>query len=147
MDFAIALAALGTALVGGIFFAFSGFVMSGLDRLDPDDAGRAMRGINVAAVGPALLVALGGTALLVLGLTVWAFLPWTPASPWLVAAGILYLGGVGVVTGAANVPRNDRLEAGSLDWARYRPGWNAWNHVRTASGVLAGACYLAALLG
>jgi uncharacterized membrane protein len=51
-------AALGAALNGGVFFAFSTFVMSGLARLRPADGIAAMQSINVTAVRLPLLLAL-----------------------------------------------------------------------------------------
>ena len=51
-------AAVCSAAVGGLFYAFSTFVMRGLDRTEPTDAITAMRGINAEAQGnaPVLLV-------------------------------------------------------------------------------------------
>jgi len=44
------LAALGSGLVGGVFFGFSGFVMKALVRLRPGQGIAAMQSINVVAV-------------------------------------------------------------------------------------------------
>ncbi len=55
-------AAIGSGLVGGVFFAFSSFVMPALRRL-PDDQGiSAMQAINKAAPTPLFMTALFGTA-------------------------------------------------------------------------------------
>src|SRR5699024_6794249 len=63
---ALVLAALVTALacavVAGVFFAFSGFVMRALSALPPADAATAMQSINRTAVRPPLMIALFGTA-------------------------------------------------------------------------------------
>lgn len=57
-------AAIGSAAVGGLFFAFSTFVMRGLNRINPVDAIIAMRGINAEAqVNTAFLVLFFGSAL------------------------------------------------------------------------------------
>ena len=53
--------AVGSAIVGGVLFAFSGFVMAGLDRLRPGEAVAAMNAINVTAVRPPLMLAMLGT--------------------------------------------------------------------------------------
>ena len=58
------------------------------------------------------------------------------------------------VTGAANVPRNNRLAATSATdaaalaaaWTAFRPGWQAWNHVRTITSALACLGFALALL-
>ena len=42
------LAALGCAMMAGVFFAFSGFVMKALARLQPAQGVAAMQAINVA---------------------------------------------------------------------------------------------------
>jgi hypothetical protein len=46
------LAALGSALIGGLFFAFSAFVMRALGRLPPAGGIAAMQSINVAVLNP-----------------------------------------------------------------------------------------------
>lgn len=128
-----------TGLVSGVFFAFSGFVVQGLDRLPSADAARAMREINVTAVRAPLMLAIFGTALLLVAIAVMALLGGYPGGEWwIVGAVALYLFGVIGVTGGANVPRNNRLAAApesdddalSAAWREFRPGWFAWNHVR-----------------
>ena len=56
------IAATGSATVGGVFYAFSTFVMPGLRALPPAEGAAAMQKINVAAVRPGLMIALFGTA-------------------------------------------------------------------------------------
>lgn len=56
-------AALGAGALGGVFYAFSSFVMPALERL-PDAQGlQAMQSINVTAERAGLMVGLFGTAL------------------------------------------------------------------------------------
>ncbi|GAA1808853.1 DUF1772 domain-containing protein [Agromyces neolithicus] len=132
-------AVLGTGVMAGVFYAFSGFVTQGLDRLPAADAARAMRGINVTAVRAPLMLALFGTGLVVLAVLGFAFTGALEGAMWWAsAAAVVYLGGVIGVTAGANVPRNNRLaaaanEAAALEsaWHEFRPGWQAWNHVRT----------------
>ena len=58
----------------------------------------------------------------------------------------------GLETIAFNLPLNDELEeadttsskAGAA-WAGYRRDWARWNHLRTASAVIATSCFTAAL--
>jgi uncharacterized membrane protein len=146
-SWATLIAAVGCGLVAGVFFAFSGFVMAGLNRLPAAHAVAAMNAINRTAVLPPLMIALLGTAALCAGLAVWALLDWSGGRAALTLAGAaLYLLGAIGVTRAANVPLNDRLatvdpHGAGGEWDRYRSAWTAWNHVR---GALSGAA--AALL-
>lgn len=45
-------AAIGTGLVGGIFYAFSSFVMTALGRISPEQGVTAMKSINVVVINP-----------------------------------------------------------------------------------------------
>lgn len=127
--------AIGSAAVGGLFYAFSTFVMRGLDRTDPAEATVAMRGINAEAQAnaPFLLLFLG-TGVLALVLGVIAVIN---RDGYLLAGAVLALLPT-VITIAFNVPLNNRLESG-LDWVSYLGPWTAWNHVRTVTGLLGGA--------
>jgi uncharacterized membrane protein len=148
------LAILGTGIMAGVFYAFSGFVTQGIDRLPAADAARAMRGINVAAVRAPLMLALFGTGLVaitVLGFAIAGALG--GATWWAVAAAVIYLVGAIGVTGGANVPRNNRLaaapeapEALASAWNTFRPGWHAWNHVRTITCAAACVGFAVALV-
>jgi uncharacterized membrane protein len=147
------LAALGCALAAGVFFAFSTFVMSGLDRTPPATAVAAMQGINRAAPGPPLMAVLFGTAALSLAAAVVAALGDGGAAGGLTVAGAAtYLLGAVGVTMAANVPLNERLDrvdadgpAAATEWPRYEHRWRTWNHVRTLSSLAATAGMIATL--
>ncbi|MCO7219046.1 anthrone oxygenase family protein [Klenkia sp. PcliD-1-E] len=130
------LTAVGCALVGGVFFAFSGFVMAGLGRA-PDGAG-AMRAVNVAAVRPPLMVLLFGTAAACVAVLVVA-----PEVLDRIGAGLYLVGTVGV-TVAANVPLNDALERDPDTWPRYLRVWTRWNTLRTVSATAAAVLLLVA---
>lgn len=149
------LAALGSGVTAGVFFAFSAFVMRGLARLPGGEGMAAMQAINLAAPRSAFLAVLLGTAAASLVLVV---VPWT--GPWdggaalLPAAGMLYLAGPFGVTVARSVPLNDALAAvergsapGDEAWRRYVARWTAWNHVRTVAALASAAAYTLALHG
>ena len=147
-------AALGCGLIAGVFFAFSSFVMKALARLQPAQEGvGAMQAINVAAVTPAFMAALFGTAVACGVLAVWALFAWDERfAPYLLVGSLLYLVGTIVLTIAYHVPRNDalaRVEPHSADaeshWTRYLSGWTAWNHVRAAAALAAAATLTIAL--
>ena len=127
------LTALGCGLIGGVFFAFSSFVMPALRRLPSHEGIAAMRSINVLAVTPAFMTALFGTAAACVALVVWVLFASDGSSPAQAIAGAaVYLAGVVVVTGARNVPLNERLaaakptDAGSAAlWDEYLGRWTA----------------------
>ncbi|HVX34183.1 MAG TPA: anthrone oxygenase family protein [Solirubrobacterales bacterium] len=145
--------ALGCALAAGVFFAFSGFVMAGLDRCPPATAVAAMQGINRTAVRPPLMLVLFGTAAVCLAVSVVALVEGDGARSRLVlAAAVVYLVGAIGVTIAGNVPLNERVDrvdpAGpeaAEEWRRFESPWRAWNHVRTTSSLAATAAMIAAL--
>jgi uncharacterized membrane protein len=150
----LAVAAVGAGLAAGVFYAFSGFVVQGLDLLPAPEAARAMRSVNVTAVRPPLMVELFGTALVAVVVAVVAVVDGATGAWWAVAGAAVYLVAVVGVTAAANVPRNDALAAAPAQddalaraWAAFRPGWTAWNHVRTAGGAAAAALFVVALVG
>jgi uncharacterized membrane protein len=137
--------ALGSGLVGGIFFAFSTFVMRSLASQPPASGIATMQAINVKVLNGWFLTAFMGTAgaslvVVVVSLT---NLP-SSAAVLRLGGGLLYLVGCFGVTIAFNVPRNDALAAvdpGSLDgaavWADYVTSWTTWNTVRTIASLLA----------
>ena len=147
------LVSLGAGLVGGVFFAFSAFVMKALAELPAEHGIAAMQRINVVVLNPLFLGLFVGTAVLA-GLCVFAaFFPWgTTRSSLLLTAGLSYLIGSFGVTAAFNVPRNERLarlDATSREahdyWPAYLRGWLLWNHVRTFASALAAGCAAGAL--
>ena len=63
-------AALASALMGGIFFAFSSFVMPALGRIPPAEGIRAMQRINIDVFHWSFVVAFFGTPAACLALAV-----------------------------------------------------------------------------
>jgi uncharacterized membrane protein len=139
--------ALGCGLIGGVFFAFSVFVMRALARLPAAQGIAAMQSINIVVINPVFLSAFLGTAFACAVLAAWGLVWWRrPGSASLLAGGLLYLTGTLLVTFVCNVPRNNALAAvdadsaeGSRLWVQYVRGWTAWNHVRTAAALAAAA--------
>jgi uncharacterized membrane protein len=147
------LAALGCAMMAGVFFAFSAFVMKALARLPEAQGIAAMQAINVAAVTFAFMAVLFGTAVACGALAVWALFAWDERfAPYLLVGGALYLIGTILLTIAYHVPRNEALatlEPHSAEaeshWRRYLSGWTAWNHLRAATALAAAATLTIAL--
>ena len=137
------IAALGSGLMAGLFFAFSSFIMTALAKLPPEQGIAAMNSINVTILNTTFGLAFFGTAVLCLGLGIASVLRWAePSSAWLLIASLLYLAGVIGVTMAFNVPLNNALAAvsptspeGAATWTRYLAEWLPWNHVRTLANI------------
>ena len=147
------IAGLGSALVAGIFFAFSNFVMPALARLESDEGMAAMQAINVTVLNPLFLGIFVGTAVVGGGALVVAAREWgAPWGPAVVAGALLYIIGTFAVTAGRNVPLNDRLEAvsrgteeGASLWRLYLNKWVFWNHVRTVAATAAALFFMVAL--
>ena len=144
--------AIGAGLNGGIFFAFSTFVMSALRRLPPAQGLTAMQEINVTAVAPPFMTLLFGTAALSVAVIIGLVTNWSsPAGPLALIGAAVYLAGVIGTTITFNVPRNNAIasiNAGTATaaerWRWYHVSWTAGNHVRTASCLAATALLIVA---
>jgi uncharacterized membrane protein len=139
------LTALGSALIAGIFLAFSNFVMAALGRISPPSGIAAMQSINVVVLNPGFLSLFMGTALACAVLLVYAVMHMqAPGAGWLAVGSLCYLLGTFGVTMVFNVPRNNALarqepaspEAAGF-WRAYVAGWTVWNHVRTLAALAA----------
>lgn len=147
------LTCLGAGLVGGVFFAFSAFVMKALAQLPVQHGLAAMQRINVTVLNPVFMAVFVGTAVLAAICVFAGFFPWgTPRSLLLLVAGLAYLVGGFGVTAAFNVPRNERLarldpdsEQATTYWPLYVHEWLFWNHVRTVATLVSAACAAGAL--
>jgi len=143
----IALAALvGTALVGGLLFAFSVCVMKALAKLEAAEGIRAMQEINRVILNPLFLLVFIGSAILSVVLLISKLSGLGGASDVAFMAALLYVFGVFVVTAAGNVPLNKHLDAvdpeqGVAVWKDYLDKWVFLNHVRTVACTLSVACY------
>jgi len=144
---------LGAALIAGVFFAFSSFVMQSLARRPPPEGIAAMQAINIVVVRSAFIVVFLGTAAASAVLALAACFMWDdPRAPWWLAGGALYVLGTFALTITRNVPLNDELAVvdtqsrkGHEVWARYLADWTWWNHIRTAASLAATAAYAMAL--
>ena len=150
----IAAALLGSALIAGVFFAFSSFIMKALARVPSHEGIAAMQSINVVVINPAFLGLFVGTAGVCLLVVLLAVSSWGAASaPFLLAGAMSYLIGTFLVTGAGNVPLNNRLAAVSaIDstadsvWEHYLDRWTLLNTVRTAAAVFAASMFAVGLV-
>lgn len=144
----------GCGLIGGVFFAFSAFVMSGLNRLPASRATAAMQSINVTAQHPPLMLALFGTAAVCGSLIYRAVTTWGDRRALLLLIGaVIYLIGAVLVTIAVNVPLNNQLAVLSpaspdapAHWQHFITLWTLANHARAVLSLAACALLAAALL-
>ena len=139
------------ALLGGVFLAFSDFIMRALSVAEGGGGAAAMQAINREVfrfVFIPLFLAMAPISV-VLAAGAWM----TGAAHWpFVVAGAIYLLGAFAVTIARNVPMNNALAALDANgpgaqsyWVdTYVPDWTFWNSVRAASCILAAAIMLSA---
>ncbi len=144
MDWVAGVAAVGSGLVGGVFFVFSVAIMPAFARLPERHGVAVMQAINVTIVRAPFLLVFMGTVLACVARVVLA-----PTDVLGVVGAALYvLGGFGV-TMALNVPLNNRLDKVDADapdgfWSVYASRWTLWNHVRTVACIGAAALLTAA---
>lgn len=145
MAIATMAALLGSALIAGVFFAFSSFVMGALARLPAAEGIAAMQSINVVVLNRSFLGTFVGTAVVSLVVAGLAVAGWgNPGAPWFLAGALSYIGGTFLVTGLGNVPLNDRLAAVSAPdpaavplWEHYLERWTRLNTLRTVAAATA----------
>ena len=143
--------ALWSAVIGGVFSAFSEFIMAALLRAEPAGGIESMQQINKTVirtqfVAGILLIAPASILFALYSLTVFE----GAALAALIAAPLVYVPSVFLMTIIGNVPMNnrlDRLDHTSPDarayWTRYGRDWTRLNHVRTLGSVATAVVYMA----
>ena len=148
-------AILAYALVGGVFLAFSDFIMRSLALTGGHGGVEAMQVINREVFRWVFMVLFLGMAAVSVGLAGYgAFAATGPAGNLIMWAGLVYLVGCFGVTVFFNVPMNEALagmdmstEATRDYWLQtYVPRWTFWNSVRTVACAAAAALLLFGLL-
>ena len=144
--------ALGCALIGGVFFAFSSFVMPALGNVPTAEGIRAMQRINIDVYNWSFMGAFMAMPVvcIVTAITAWRTAP-GQAVTYAITGCIVYVIGNFVVTAAGNVPLNDALATADPEavdaargWAHYLVHWTRWNHVRTLASMVASGLFLVA---
>ncbi len=110
--------ALSSALVAGMFYAFSSFIMAALARVPGAEGMRAMNAINVTVITPSFMALFMGTAVLGIALAIWSLFSIAQTDSQLVLLGALL----------------------------YLRTWTLWNSVRTAAATLSSAVLVAVAL-
>ncbi|GAB0156577.1 DUF1772 domain-containing protein [Chryseobacterium sp. Alg-005] len=135
-----------TALIGGLFYAYSCSVVLGLGKLSDMEYLKSMQSINREILNPVFFMSFMGTAVL-LPVTTFVFRTQNPAFIFLLLATLIYLIGVFGVTIVGNVPLNNQLDqfdimsstAESVKKMRdvFENRWNFLNHIRSICSVIA----------
>jgi len=136
-----------TGLVAGLFYGYDCSVIKGLGNLPDKEYLGAFQSINRAILNPYFFLSFAGS-LILLPVACWLSFRAgnTQAAYFLLAASLLYLTGVFLVTAAANVPLNDLLDRFNLLTGtpetisafrkKFETGWNRWHQIRTFASVL-----------
>jgi uncharacterized membrane protein len=143
-------AALSAATVGGLFFAFSTFIMRALGERPAAEGMAAMVAINRVILRSLFMPVFFGTAALSVVLALYGGFVRTEASGWLLSGALVYLANVWI-TMAYNVPLNNAIDradpaADNEDlWKAYLLRWTRWNHVRTLACLAAAGLFIGAI--
>lgn len=134
-----------TALIAGLFYAYSCSVVLGLGKLSDSEYLRAMQSINREILNPVFFLSFMGTALL-LPVSAFVLRGHNPAFVLLLLAAIAYLIGVFGVTMLGNVPLNNQLDQFDIAGAtaetvrkmreNFETRWNFLNNIRTVFSTL-----------
>lgn len=139
------------ALVGGVFLAFSDFIMRSLAL---SGGAAAMQAINREVfrwIFMALFLGMAAMSVIIAALAGYSLSG--PASGAIIIAALIYLFGCFAVTVFCNVPMNEALAAMDPDdqatndfWSEtYLPRWTFWNTIRTIACVVSAGLMLFAL--
>jgi uncharacterized membrane protein len=148
-------AILAYALVGGVFLAFSDFIMRALSLTRGIGGVEAMQVINREVfrwIFMAMFLGMAAVSIVIAGYA-WVGLS-GPAGTLIAVAALVYFFGCFGVTVAFNVPMNQALAGMELSsegtrdfWLQsYVPRWTFWNSVRTGAAALSAALLLFGLM-
>ncbi|WP_419912653.1 DUF1772 domain-containing protein [Hoeflea sp.] len=140
------------AIVGGVFLAFSDFIMRSLAHANGVEAMQVINREVFRWVFMALFLGMAAGSLLITGYA--AIGIGGIAGTAIMSAGLVYLIGCFGVTVFFNVPMNEALAGMELGtdatqdyWVvTYLPKWTFWNTVRTIACVVSAALLLSGLL-
>ena len=146
--------ALWSAVIGGVFSAFSEFVMAGLLRAAPAGGIEVMQQINRTVLSSPFVAGILSIAAFSLLFALYSLVRFEgPAVVVLVLATLVYLPSVFFMTAFGNVPMNKKLErldhnsAEARDyWLEYGRHWTRLNHLRYVGSVLTAGLYIIAAI-
>ncbi|AXI48508.1 hypothetical protein C1J03_22430 [Sulfitobacter sp. SK012] len=146
------IATLAYALIGGVFLAFSDFIMRSLAITGGPATMQVINREVFHWIFMALFLGMAGVSLLIVGYA--AISLSGPGSTLILLSGIIYLIGCFGVTVFFNVPMNEALagmepdaEATLQYWiATYGPRWAFWNSIRSIACAISAAFLLFGLM-
>lgn len=131
--------AIASAVMGGVFFSFSTFVMTALGNLKPAEGIRAMQRINIDVFCWPFSVLFFGLPVVMAGLGIYSLIHYEQNNAnYLLAASGTYVVGCFLLTVFGNVPLNNKLaridpeaQGSVVVWQHFAINWIRWNHLRT----------------
>ena len=155
-EITLAAAATSSALISGLFFAYTFSVNPGLHKLDDKIYLMAMQNINREILNPVFYSGFLGAPLLLIASTILYFDLSSPKFYLILTAGLSYIIGVFIITGTKNVPLNNQLDsfdiASASSEAIHRMRlciegpWVFWNNIRTAFSFITLVCLIISLI-
>lgn len=146
--------ALWSAVVGGVFSAFSEFIMSALLKAEPSSGIEVMQHINRDVIKTQFVAGILSIGIFSVLFGFYSLVVFEGASLiTLILAVLVYLPSVFLITIFGNVPMNNRLD--SLDhtsaeahdfWRDYGEKWTRLNHLRSIGSILTAGLYLIAAI-
>lgn len=146
--------ALWSAAIGGVFSAFSEFVMSELLKTSPAGGIEAMQHINRDAIKTQFVAGILSIAVFSVLFALYSLKVFEGAAlVTLILAPAVYLPTVLLMTMFGNVPMNNKLERldyataeAEVYWAEYGRVWTRLNHVRSVGSILTAGIYIIAAI-
>lgn len=146
--------AIWSAVIGGVFSAFSEFIMRGLLLTAPAGGIEAMQNINRTVLRSQFVAGILVITPMSIAIGIYASSDLDGAAKLaLIAAPLVYVPTVFLMTLFGNVPMNRQLERldphsaeAAIYWQTYGRRWTRLNHVRTFGSVLTAGFYLIAAL-
>ena len=141
------IAVISFGFLGGVYFAFSFFVMQSLNKIDHKEAINAMSSINLVILKSPFMILFFFSSFIALVLFLESLFVYEILS-FRGFASLVFLIGMFLCTAVKNVPLNDKLASFNdslspeIEWNYYYKNWIMWNHVRTASCFLSMAILL-----
>ncbi len=141
--------ALWSAIIGGVFSAFSEFIMSGLLRAAPASGIESMQHINKTVLKTQFVAGIISIAVFSVLFAIYSLTTFNGAARWtLLLAPMVYVPSVFLMTLFGNVPMNNKLERldhtsmeAAAYWIRYGRVWTQLNHVRSLGSILTAGLY------
>ena len=127
--------------IGGVYFAFSFFVMQSLKKTSASDAIRTMNTINLVILKSPFMILFSFSSFIAFILFLENLILYKLISNEGFAS-LIFLLGMFICTATKNVPLNNKLADfdfndsnynPEIEWNDYYKNWIKWNHVRTTS--------------